>query len=271
MSIYQDVDYVLLTNEDYVKYRSSSSFNKVDSSSQVTDDTFSFDSTTRLLTAQSSNTKSGGFNFYFANTYIGDIIEIECEIRSVIGEYPRVYFNEISVPNSSGVEANSTFMFPSQQGQWELLQRKFVVRNSQYNNNKLFIGLITNASGKYQIKNLRVRIKRSAFDKKNDVNKTYTINKYNGSWVIDEYSSSDKGTLSYEGNSLKLTFDTAFNKKPIPLVTPGNSLAAKYKITASPNTDNVLITFYDSDNAVVSAETVVSNSTIFHLVAFSKI
>ncbi|WHT89553.1 hypothetical protein [Bacillus cereus] len=271
MAIYQDVDYVLLNTDDYVRYRSSPSFNKVDSVSQVVDDTFFFDATTRLLTAQTSNTKSGGFNFYFPNTYIGDVIEIECEVRSINGESPRVYLNEVSAPNASGSEANGTYMIASQQGQWEFIQKEFIVRNTQYKNNKLFIGLITSAAGKYQVKNLKVRLKRSAFNEKRDMNKVYTINKYNGSWVIDEYSASDKGTLSYDGDSLKLTFDTAFGKKPIPLVTPGNGLAAKYKITASPNADSVLITFFDIDNKVVSAETVVSNSTILHLAVFSKI
>ncbi|KAA0777616.1 hypothetical protein DN392_06345 [Bacillus sp. BB51/4] len=270
MSIYQDVDYALLNIDDYVKYRSSSSFNKVDSASQVTDDTFYFDTAIRLLTAQSSNAKSGGFNFYFENTYIGDIIEIECEIRSVTGEYPRIYFNGISFPGPSGIEADSTYMAPSQQGQWEFMKREFIVRNTQYNNYKFFIGLITNSAGKYQLRNLKVRLKRTVFNKKNEISKTYTINKYNGSWVFDEYSDSDKGNLSYEGNSLKVAFDLPFNKKPIPLVTLGNSLAVKYKIIANAKVDNVLITFYDENNVAVSAEAVVSNNTLFHLAVFGK-
>ncbi|PEI73422.1 hypothetical protein CN646_07420 [Bacillus wiedmannii] len=270
MSIYQDVDYVLLTDEDYTKYRSSTSFNKVSTVGEVVDNTFFFDSLTRVLTAQSSNNLSGGYNFFFPNTYIGDMLEVECDIRSVSGEYPRLYFSETSAPNTSGTEANSTYMTLVQQGQWETIQHKFIIKNTQYNNAKLFVGLITNAAGRYQIKNLRIRLKRSAFNKKSDMNRTYTVNKYNGSWIFDEYSFSDVGTISIENNAVKITFDIPYTKKPIPIVTPGNSSSVKYKVTAIASQDSVSIAFYDSANAVVPPDTTVSNNTMVQLAVFGK-
>lgn len=270
MSIQQYTDYILLNADDFLKYRVSTSFSKVSTKAEIIDDTFFLDESTRVLTAQSSNTKSGGFNFFFPNTKTGDEIEVECEIRSVSGENPRFYFSEVSTPDSTGIEANSTYSTVDQQGQWEYINQKMIIKNTTYTNNKIFIGLITSAAGKYQLRNLKIRLKRSIFTRKQERILGFTVNKYNGNWVTDEYSYSDPVTFSYSGNSLKLTFEQVFNKKPIVQITPSNGAAAGYKIIGAASNDSVLITFLDSSNNAVSAETIVSNNTIFHVVIIGK-
>lgn len=264
--IYQNDYFAMLSNDDYLKYRSSTSFNVASSADQVVDNTFFFNSFNQVLTAQSSATLPAGFNFFFPATSLGDIVEVECEIQSISGDLPQIFFTETSKANGTGVDASNVYDYrqPSQQGQWEVIKQSFVAKNITYNNYKVFVGITTANAGKYRIRNLKVKINRNVFNRKQEISRKYCITKYQDEWIYDNYTSSDIPNITVNNGNLNIGYDITFARRPIGLITFNNAVSLPFKYLVNADFGSAAIVFYDSTNNIV-LESAMPNNTKFNL------
>ena len=193
------------------------SFTSVTSTNLITDDTFYYDRNTFTVRGKSTPAKRGCVCAKYDGVKSGDIIEVECEIRSIDGDRPNVkitecdgthemYYNEL---------AKQTY---SLNGEWQLIR----IKTNMINNKSLNItfGLDWPQTGTYEVRYMKTKVKRVMENTNVKLSKAYSVYKMPEGWRVrnDTFDSDVDGLITLRDiNTLVLTFDR-FKLAPIPCV-----------------------------------------------------
>lgn len=191
---------------------------KVDSEQSVTDNTFYFDRNENRIVVKSGANKLGIITIMFDDVDLGDIIELECEMRWISGAKPHV---KIEHTNADHINGQVELLKETHRGtgEWIYHNQKItqLVENKSINVN---FGLGLGDDGSYELRNVKAKVIRQKPSNVREV-RAYAFYKMpNTGWQIrtDVWDSDTNAVLTkQDSQTLSLTFPR-FRKTPIPCV-----------------------------------------------------
>lgn len=245
----------ILSKQDIQLNMINNSFVAVDSKDDVVDNTYYFDSKTNTIYAKSAIGVRGMIAFKLSNLSIGDIIEVETELRSISGSKPFVTITECGADYESAYNDLIKTYYDNNDNNYITVSAKSYIINTTHA--LVLIGLGRDDAGEYHIRLPRVRVTKKKHFTTPQIMQ-YSINKYPDGWVLrtDNWASSAGATITeIDANTLKITFDKPFDKRPIPSIAQCFETATdshKYNAKVGQITvDSIQIKFFDSSNNVV--------------------
>jgi len=177
---------------------------------------WTFNETTKTARVKkAAGAAGGGFKIYFdRDLYMGDIVEIQLECRLISGSPFRLSIDELG---------QNLFEITSSNEEYEILTFKHLVRQNIPKgsaNSRINIGYYGADSGEYEVRNVIVKVcTKNAQPITTPINLKKFVVKKDASlgWVIrSDVFASDGGTITeLDSNTLKITFNKAFDTRPI--------------------------------------------------------
>lgn len=188
----------------------------------LTNNTFTFDG--KVVKCLKDNTKMSLFPIYFETNEIGDVFEIEVEVRSISGAYPKIYIHETRniYSLSNTIEVAQTIA--TKTGEWELIKFNHIfVGYSEERNTKISVGLPTSEAGEFEFRNFKIRCLRDSNTKKEVLKiRPMTICKDGGVWSVREDTAKiDTPSIEViDDTTVRINYGCLYDLKPV--ITLGN-------------------------------------------------
>lgn len=215
----------------------------------------------------SSNTKQGFFTIPFSGLSTGDIIEVECEFRSINGTLPKIGIDEM---NGASNSPKVTFSV-TKAGEWVTLSGKYVVQNNSYStgDHRAAFGLFTADEGEFYMRNAKVKCYRNTMPNPAEIEEN---SNENGSYIRFP-----NGTqICYMRTAIVGVIDTDVSKTilyPAPFV---NNIVQKSanitNVSGTPDYHVKNLAFYDASVAAgrLSINTNKAQTYTIDLIAIGK-
>lgn len=228
----------------------------------------------KLIHIKKDNTCNGKLSFGFEKLNIGDVIEVEFDLRIVSGTQFRISFNEIETISNIKTPIEKTY-YEYSNTEWNTVRASYTIRNDSFSNHLVDIGIQKYIAGEWYIKNLKVNVKRQHTNELKERMESYCIERWSNSGTMEWRNRTEWYTKSgvvseLDTNTLKVTFSKPFtNKRPICNATLNYVNAGKnYRIMVDCSDSSFCkIQFYDSTNTVVPLANL-GSSLLFYLIAF---
>lgn len=162
---------------------------------------------TNKLRINSDGTNEVGVQFNFDGLEIGDLIEIEAEVRVISGSKPLLKIAEYNISTlAEPYPLKKTFDLNDQ---WQMIKLKtYVVMPNNTGNHRAFVGLEIGQSGIFELRSVRAIAHTKAVQPQDKIDRgyyRYIIKKVSGVWTMQNGSS--VGSINQASNwSLVFTF-----------------------------------------------------------------
>lgn len=247
---------------DYISY-----------STTIGDDKFTFNEETGEVHVRKVTSVRSFFSLYFPNLKIGDIVECECEVRSISGAKPKITIDETFSTILDGDADKKVYMARVQsvgkQGEWETMKLKYIHKGLTYNNIRATFGLWTHdGAGEFMIRNMRAKVLHQTNPVPNYNIQIFVIRKTSTGWEIREDFASNGARLSfYDEQTLSIEFDVRFQNRPLA-IAGGEYFQSSYKyrpVCSFTDSRRTLVRLLQSDNSVATLSAV-ETGTHFNLI-----
>lgn len=185
----------ITTNDPKLNSKMSSTLSRKSTTADVdaTPNTFNHSyGTTNTVRVNSNGTNEAGVSFHFGNLEVGDLIEIEAEIRVISGENPILQLSEYNL--SDGSESNKNSKRFTGKNEFQTVKFKhFITITNNWGNNRAFIGLETGKSGVFEMRSVRAVAYTKTQQPQDKIDKGYyrfIVKKVAGVWTLQNGSSS---------------------------------------------------------------------------------
>lgn len=225
---------------------------------------------TNKLRINSDGTNEVGVQFNFDGLEIGDLIEIEAEVRVISGSNPLLKIAEYNINTlAEPYPLKKTFELNDQWGMIKL--KTYVVMPNNTGNHRAFIGLEVGQSGIFELRSVRAIAHTKAIQPQDKIDRgyyRYILKKISGIWTMQNGSS--VGSVNQASNwSLELNFPT----QGYPSVFISSSLGTQYKFGFVPPsaTKVTLSCKKDGDETGTGSDwTVIPDNTMLYILVVYK-
>lgn len=143
------------------------------------------------LKINSNGTEESGVYFNFDSLEIGDMLEIECEVRVISGSSPLLKIAEYNTTTLvEAVPIKKTFVLNNE---WQMIKFKTYISNFRnYNNHRAFVGLEAGQSGIFELRSVRAIAYSKVVQPQDKIDRgfyRYIVKKVSGIWTIQNGSS----------------------------------------------------------------------------------